>query len=172
MEKRIGLLGQISATYNSTTETPRHCTAKQFKDRWSTTNWKVSLFNNIYNLLSMIRLSGSDDVMLLKATKETFHDMTNKIELKLGHMWCALCHQPKWCVRHGESSSRNASKRSRLNVEVDYSLALPESVKSTCSIGHNKARAQHNSKGLAMSSIESSIQKKITLKHLSRLAIR
>jgi hypothetical protein len=77
----------------------------------------------------MIRLSGSDDVMLLEETKETFHDMPDKIELNLGLMWCTLCHQPKWCARHGESSSRNASKRSRVNVEGDYSLASPKSVK-------------------------------------------
>lgn len=50
---KIGLVlgGQLPVTYNSTTKPSHHRTAKQLKDRWSTSKQNINLFNNIYNHL-------------------------------------------------------------------------------------------------------------------------
>jgi hypothetical protein len=65
--------------YNSITEPSRHHTSKQLKDRRSTSNRKVTLFNGIYNCLNATRPSEADNIypqiyIIYKATKESFHN--------------------------------------------------------------------------------------------------
>jgi hypothetical protein len=45
---------------------------------------------------------------------ENFHNKSQKTNMKLEHMWHILCHQHKWCVRHGHIDSSDGSKRSHL----------------------------------------------------------
>jgi hypothetical protein len=48
-KRRPTFWDQISFIYNFTTEPPYHRTPKQLKDWWSTSNRKITLFNDIYN---------------------------------------------------------------------------------------------------------------------------
>jgi hypothetical protein len=90
--------GQIASMYNSTTKLPRHYTDKQIKDRWSTSNRKVALFNDTYNGLSSVWSSRSNNAMLLKAEKEIFHNRPRETDFKMDYMWRALHHLSKWCA--------------------------------------------------------------------------
>jgi hypothetical protein len=47
------------------------------------------------------------------------------------------------------NSSNDGSKRSRVNLDSDYSSASLDNVKSTRSIGRNREKAQHKGKWLA-----------------------
>jgi len=64
--------GQISDTYNATTDPLRHRTAKQLKDHWSMYNARVSLFNAIYNQEVSKRQSGADDDMVMDEAKARY----------------------------------------------------------------------------------------------------
>jgi hypothetical protein len=57
-------------------------------------------FYDIYNHLYVAQSNRADDAMLLEAIKERFHNKFGETGLKLGNMWCALCYQPKRCIRH------------------------------------------------------------------------
>lgn len=50
----------------------------------STGNWKITLFN--------IRLNGANDAILLEVVKESLYNKLDETDLKLEHIWHALCH--------------------------------------------------------------------------------
>jgi hypothetical protein len=62
--------GAIADSYNNTTETHHHRTAKNLKDYWVMYNKQVSLFNQIYNQESSNMQSGVDDGMVLEIVKQ------------------------------------------------------------------------------------------------------
>lgn len=112
--------GDITATYNATTEPHRQRTSKQLKDHWSVYNARVSLFNHIYNQELSTRQSGADDDMVMEAAKARYAQRA-KHEFKLFHWWEAVRHQPKWSVKHGAGPTIDVSKRSRLGESGEYS---------------------------------------------------
>lgn len=67
-------------------EVSRHRTLKQLNGRWSTSNRKITLFNDIYNCMYAARPSGVDDAMLLETVKESFHNMPGETDFKLEHV--------------------------------------------------------------------------------------
>lgn len=67
---------------------------RQLKDHWFISNQKIIPFNAIYNHLYTTQSSSADDVMLFKATKESFQNKPDEIHFKLEHMWCTIRHQP------------------------------------------------------------------------------
>jgi hypothetical protein len=112
--------GQISETYNSTTDPLRLRTAKQLKDHWSVCNARVSLFNALYNQETSTRQSGADDAMVMEAAKARYAQKAGH-DFKHFHWWQAVRHEPKWSVKHGGGPSIDVSKRSRLGVSGEYS---------------------------------------------------
>lgn len=66
----------IHTTFNFTVEPPRHCIPLVFEGFywWSISNFKVTLFYDIYNRLYVVRSSEceANDAMLLEAVKESF----------------------------------------------------------------------------------------------------
>jgi hypothetical protein len=64
--------GVIADSYNSTTQTHRHRTAKNLKDHWVAYNKYVSLFNQIYNQEYLNRQNGDDDDMVLEIAKQRY----------------------------------------------------------------------------------------------------
>ena len=86
--------GQITKTFNSTTESHRRRTIKQLKDHWCFDNKKVTHFNGCYIKIERMRQSGVDDNMVMEATKAKYlKDM--KYKFKLEHWWEAIRHHPK-----------------------------------------------------------------------------
>jgi len=95
--------GQITKTFNSTTESHRRRTIKQLKDHWCLDNKKVTHFNGCYIKIERMRQSGADDNMVMQATKAKYlKDM--KHEFKLEHWWEA-------CYRKNLAQSRWAEER-------------------------------------------------------------
>ncbi|XP_039839184.1 glutathione S-transferase T2-like [Panicum virgatum] len=117
--------GQISDTYNATTDPLRHPTAKQLKDHWSMYNARVSLFNAIYNQEVSKRQSGADDDMVMDEAKARYARRAGH-EFKLFHWWEAVRHQPKWSVKYGGGPNIDVSKRSRLGASGEYSSGSRE----------------------------------------------
>jgi hypothetical protein len=94
---------------------------KQLNSLWFTSNPKVTLFNVIYYWLFAVRTSGSDDNMLLKVAKESFHNKLSEMDIKVEYMWHALCYRPKRCIELSDDDSSDTSKWPCLNMDGDYS---------------------------------------------------
>jgi hypothetical protein len=82
--------------------------------------------------------------MILEVVNKSFCNRSGETKFKLQHMVYVLRHQHKWCTRHGDSD--DASKRSCLNVESNYSSASPDSVELSRPISYNSAKVQHKDK--------------------------
>jgi hypothetical protein len=91
----VKFCGAIADTYNSTIDMHHQRTPKNLKDRWSTYNKQVSLFNQIYNQEASCRQSGADDAMVLETAKERYKNRTGGSEFKRFHSWEAVRHQPR-----------------------------------------------------------------------------
>lgn len=84
--------GQMANTNNSTIEAPHHHTSKYLKGRWSTNNWRIIVFNDIYNRLHVAWASGIDYAILLEIGKESFRNKPNETKFKIEHTRHALRH--------------------------------------------------------------------------------
>jgi hypothetical protein len=68
----------------------------------------------------MARSSIGDDVMLLEAVKERFHNKFSETGLKLEDMWHALCHQPmRISYNNNNSDKRKEIDRYDKRKEMD-----------------------------------------------------
>jgi hypothetical protein len=126
--RRIGLIetsSQKVQLYHRSSSPPK---PKQLKDRWSMSTQKITIFNDIYNHLHAARSSRTNDVMMLERAKNSLCNKPNKTDFKLEHMWHALCHQTKLCMRHDDDVSSDGSKISHINFDGDYSSTSQESV--------------------------------------------
>lgn len=96
---------------------------------------------------------GANDVMILEATKESFHSRSSETDFNLEHMWHDLHHHPKWCTRHMVTTTLASDGRKRFhhNLNNNYSSTSLDSVEPTRPIGHGRARAQCKETGSATS---------------------
>lgn len=133
--------GEISATYNSTTEPHRHRTAKQLKDHWSVYNARVSQFNAYYNQEASKRQSGADDAMVMENAKARYARKAGH-EFKLFHWWQAVRQEPKWSLKHGVGPSIDVGKRSRLGSSGDASSGSRDTTEEEVSRPMGRDRAK------------------------------
>jgi hypothetical protein len=133
--------GQISETYNATTDPLRLRTAKQLKDHWSTCNAKVSLFNAVYNQEEANRQSGADDLMVMEAAKARYKQRVGQ-DFKHFHWWQSVRFEPKWSLKHSGGPSIDVSKRSRLGASGEYSSGERASEEEVARpMGRDRAKA-------------------------------
>jgi hypothetical protein len=75
-------------------------------------------------------------------------------------MWHALRHQSKCHAQHDDDDSSDESKRSRLNLDDDYSSTTSNSVNPPHPINYTRTRAQGKGKKATTTSYKSPIMEK------------
>jgi hypothetical protein len=109
-------------------------------------NREVALFNGYYIQEKRVRQSGADDAMVMEGVMARYkNDSKVMTAFKRHHWWRAICHEPKWAVKHGPDSGPDvSSKRTRLGVSGEYSSDRTEDTEQdneTRPIGRDMAKA-------------------------------